>query len=163
MGDKLDNKRKIKNRRWRNKYLVAAIVFTLSVISNSILPKPLLASAMENKKYEVEIASVEDSIKSEEGIFELSKKAEKDDNGDINVTLEVKVNKDKLPIIEKEDLEDVESIKEYTQINKITLNEYIAQGFKIIKDSLIVETIEGENTKELNLQELKDNNTLNAD
>ncbi len=170
MGYRIDrnlNRREIKNKKLRNRSLLAAIVFTLSIISNSIMPKTLLVAANQNKRYEVEVVNVGDNVKSEDEVFELYKKAEKDDKGNIDVTLEVKVNKDKLPLIGQESMEDsteedqVEPAIEYAKLKKITLNEYIKEGFQIINDTVKIESITGENAVQLKLDELKTNKQLN--
>lgn len=169
MGYRLDknlNKKDIRNKKFKHRSLLAAIVFTMSIISNSIIPNTLLVTATENSKFDVYIDKVDDNVKSEDNIFELSKKAEKNEDGNINVTLEVKVNKDNIPSKNEEiEVEEVneEKLNISPEVNKIDINEKITEEFEINKDSIKIEAIENGEAVELNLEELKNNKLLNED
>lgn len=105
MGYRVDRnlkEKEAKNRRLKNSSLLIVVVFIMSVISNSITPKTLLAAATENNKFEIENVSVEEPITSDDNIFELTREAEKVSENEIKVSLNIRINKENIPVVNNE-------------------------------------------------------------
>lgn len=100
--NKDSNIKESKNKKYRNKSLLMLIVFIISLISNSISPKTLLVEATENNKFEIDNVSVEKPVTSDDNIFELTREVEKISENEIKVSVNIKVNKENIPVVNNE-------------------------------------------------------------
>lgn len=170
-------RKELRNKKLKNKSILIAIVFIVSIISNSIAPKTHLFAAIKNSKFIIDNVSVQETMISDNNIFNLAREAEIVSENEIKVSLNIKINKDNIPTVNselaKEEIkeladneiantdenkklleeksEDVidESIVIEKSLSDLLITESLIEGFSFINDSIKLEEVTTEGNIDL--------------
>ena len=125
-----------KNRKKKQIAIITVVAFILSLFSNTVSINTQLVGASENRKFVIDNITANDKVNSNDDIFELSRSTEKLNDNEIKVSLDIKVNKDNIPVESIElDTEEGDS----KAISNIFIAEALTEGFNLINDSVKLE------------------------
>ena len=127
-----------KNRKKKQIAIITVVAFILSLFSNTVSINTHLVGASENRKFVIDNVTANDKVNSNDDIFELSRSTEKLNDNEIKVSLDIKVNKDNIPVENIElDTEEGDS----KAISNIVITEALTEGFNLINDSIKLEEV----------------------